>query len=128
MKDRKKGLGSQMIGVLIYVCLSAAGLTLIKIGLNHNSTLVFHKTGISIKLSWVLIVGMCLYVLSFLLSMVVMKGMELSLYYPLSAGLIYIAVCAFSVLILKEKIAPFQLAGMGIIFTGIIVMNFGKGS
>ncbi len=128
MRDRKKGLGSEMIGVLIYVCISALGLTLIKVGLGRNSTLVFDKAGFSMKFSWLLILGMCLYVLSFLLSLIVMKGMNLSLYYPLTAGLIYIIVCMFSVLILKEKIVPVQLIGMAIIFAGIIVMNIGKGN
>ncbi|MDE6888153.1 MAG: hypothetical protein K2P45_05850 [Eubacterium sp.] len=128
MRDRKKGLGSEMIGVLIYVCISALGLTLIKVGLGRNSTLAFDKAGFSMKFSWLLILGMCLYVLSFLLSLIVMKGMNLSLYYPLTAGLIYIIVCMFSVLILKEKIVPVQLIGMAIIFAGIIVMNIGKGN
>lgn len=128
MENKKKGIASHMIGLLIYVCLSATGLTLIKIGLNRNSSLLLESSGFSLQFSWILVIGMCLYVASFLTSMLVMKGMDLSLYYPLSAGLIYIVVCILSVVVLKEKIAISQLVGMVIIFAGIIVMNLGKGN
>lgn len=123
---KKKGIGKQMIGLLIYVCLSAAGLTLIKIGLDKNSSLFFDKLGFSITFSWILLLGMCIYILSFLTSMLVMKNMNLSVYYPLSAGLIYVVVCALSVVVLKEHLTWNQLVGMVIIFAGIIFMNIGK--
>jgi len=58
--------------------------------------------------------------------MVVMKGMNLSLFYPLSAGLIYIAVCVASYLVLKEKISVQQLIGMVVILAGIVIMNIGR--
>ena len=121
-----KGMGKQMIGLLIYVCMSATALTLIKIGLGKDSTLLLNKGGFALNLSWTLVLGACLYVISFLLSMVVMKGMNLSLFYPLSAGLIYIAVCLLSFLVLKEKISVQQLIGMVVILAGIIIMNIGR--
>lgn len=127
-QQKKKGMCSQMLGLIIYVCLSATGLTLIKIGLNMNGTLAFDKTGFSLSFSWILILGICFYITSFLVSLLVMKGMNLSLYYPLSAGLIYVVVCVLSVVLLKERITLSQLMGMMIIFVGIIVMNVGKGN
>lgn len=122
-----KGTGKKgMVGLIIYVCLSATGLTLIKMGLEKNSTLLLDKGGFNLSLSWVVVLGAVLYVGSFLLSMVVMKGMNLSLFYPLSAGLIYIIVCVLGFLVLKEKISTYQLIGMVVILAGIIVMNLGK--
>ena len=121
-----KGAGKGMIGLAIYVCLSAAGLTLIKLGLGKESTLLLDKGGFNLSLTWTLVGGACLYVISFLLSMVVMKGMNLSLFYPLSAGLIYIAVCLASWLVLKEKISTSQLIGMAVILAGVIIMNIGR--
>lgn len=122
----RKGLGKHMIGLIIYVCLSATALTLIKLGLKTNSTLLLDKRGFNISLSWILILGAILYIISFLLSLIVMKSMNLSLFYPLSAGLIYIAVCILSMLVLKEKPSVYQFVGMTIILAGIIVMNLGK--
>ena len=118
-------LKKQMIGLLIYVCLSAAWLTMIKIGLNRNSTLKLDSTGFSLVFGWILIIGIGLYVLSFLTSLIVMKNMNLSIYYPLSAGLIYILVCVLSVTVLKEKIGLSQLVGMLTILAGILIMNIG---
>lgn len=124
--EKKKGLGKKMIGLLLYVCLSATGLTLIKIGLDKNSSLVLNKASFSLSFSWILVLGMCLYILSFLTSMIVMKSMNLSVYYPLSAGLIYVVVCVLSVVVLKEHLTWNQLVGMAIILAGIIFMNIGK--
>ena len=122
-----KGTGKKgMIGLIIYVCLSAAGLTLIKMGLEKNSTLLLDKGGFNLSLSWVVVLGAALYICSFVLSMVVMKGMNLSLFYPLSAGLIYVVVCVLGVLVLKEKITTYQLVGMVVILAGIVIMNLGK--
>ena len=122
----RKGLGKHMIGLIIYVCLSATALTLIKMGLESNSTLLLDKSGFNLSLSWMLVLGAVLYVLSFLLSMIVMKGMNLSIFYPLSAGLIYVVVCVMSILVLKEKPSISQMIGMTVILAGIIVMNLGK--
>ena len=122
----KKGMKKGMIGLIIYVCLSATGLTLIKLGLGKDSTLLLNGSGFSLSLTWTLVLGACLYVVSFLLSMVVMKGMNLSVFYPVSAGLIYVAVCLLSFLVLKEKIPVQQLIGMAVILAGIVIMNLRK--
>ena len=115
-----------MIGLLIYVCLSALGLTLIKIGTGKASSLILNSSGISLQLNWILVLGMAVYVVSFLTSMVVMKNMNLSLFYPLSAGMIYIIICLLSYLVLHEPISIQQLIGMTVILVGIIVMNIGR--
>ena len=118
--------GVEMIGLLIYVCMSAAGLTMIKIGTSRESTLLLDTAGFDLKLSWILVIGLCVYVLSFLMSIVVMKRMNLTIFYPMSAGLIYILVSLAGFLVLKETFTIQQLIGMGIILAGIVVMNIGK--
>ena len=116
-----------MLGLLLYVCMSATGLTLIKIGTTKESTLLLDTTGFDLKLSWILVIGLCIYVLSFLMSVMVMKRMNLTIFYPLSAGLIYILVSLAGFLMLKESFTYQQIIGMGIILAGIVVMNLGKG-
>ena len=115
-----------MIGLLVYVCMSAAGLTMIKIGTSRASTLLLDQTGFELKLSWVLVIGLCTYVLSFLMSIVVMKRMNLTMFYPLSAGLIYVLVSLAGFMILKEGFTIQQLLGMAVILVGIVMMNIGK--
>ena len=115
-----------MIALLIYVCMSAAGLTMIKIGTARESTLLLDTAGFDLKLSWILVIGLCVYVLSFLMSIMVMKRMNLTIFYPLSAGLIYILVSLAGFIVLKEAFTVQQLIGMAIILVGIVVMNLGK--
>lgn len=115
-----------MIGLIIYVIMSSLGLTLIKIGTANDFSLKLDRVGVQFQINYVLVAGMCIYIISFLLSMMVMKKMNLSVFYPISAGLIYILICLLSVFVLKEKVSVNQMVGMGIILVGIVVMNFKK--
>ena len=55
-----------------------------------------------------------------------MSRFNLNYVYPISAGLIYIAIIALSVLLLKEKVTSTQIVGMIAILAGIIIMNIKK--
>lgn len=115
-----------MIGLLIYVCLSAGGLTLIKIGTGKELSLSLQQGVLSFRINWAVILGLTLYIASFVTSMIVMKSMNLSIFYPTSAGLVYVVVCAVSFLLLHEKVSTIQLIGISIILLGIIVMNLNR--
>ena len=115
-----------MVGLLIYVCLSAGGLTMIKIGTGKELSLSVQQGVLSLQINWAVVLGLTLYIASFITSMIVMKSMNLSIFYPTSAGLVYVVVCAMSVLLLHEKISTPQLVGIAIILMGIIVMNLNR--
>lgn len=55
-----------------------------------------------------------------------MKGMQLSVFYPISAGMIYVMVCILSRVILHEEMTIKQIIGMCVILVGIIIMNIHK--
>jgi len=126
MKDEMKRSRTKMPGLIIYVILSAMGLTLIKIGTGQDISLFLNAKGFSLRLNWILVIGMLVYIMSFLTSMLVMKNMNLSIFYPVSAGLIYIVICGLSYFVLREKISINQWIGMSVILVGIIIMNLGK--
>lgn len=126
MKDEMKRSRTKMPGLIIYVILSAMGLTLIKIGTGQDISLFLNAKGFSLRLNWILVIGMLVYIISFLTSMLVMKNMNLSIFYPVSAGLIYIVICGLSYFVLREKISINQWIGMSVILVGIIIMNLGK--
>lgn len=115
-----------IIKILLYVFFSSFGLILLKMGTNKELNLSWDKGNFTVKINYILIIGMLLYILSFLTSLVAMKGMNLSLFYPISAGLVYVLVCFLSWFWLKEKISTQQMVGMGIIFIGVIIMNIRK--
>lgn len=126
MKNEMKRSRTKMPGLIIYVILSAMGLTLIKIGTGQDISLFLNAKGFSLRLNWILVIGMLVYIVSFLTSMLVMKNMNLSIFYPVSAGLIYIVICGLSYFVLREKISINQWIGMSVILVGIIIMNLGK--
>ena len=112
-----------MLILLIYAICSASGLSLLKLGVNSGFSLKLHAGMIQFEINWVLILGAIIYVISFLLSLFAMSKMNLSYFYPISAGLIYVVVCVLSIFLFKEKINTQQLIGMGFILIGFIVMN-----
>lgn len=112
--------------LLCYIACSAFGLILLKMGLNHGTALTLSAAVIEVKMHLLLIAGALLYVISFLLNLVVMSRFNLNYVYPISAGLIYTAIIALSVLLLKEKVTSTQIVGMIAILAGIIIMNIKK--
>lgn len=112
--------------ILIYVICSAMGLTLLKMGLNNNATFSFTSSCIEMKIPILLFAGAALYICSFLLNMLVINKFNLSYAYPVSAGLIYIAIVALSVLLLKENVTSTQIIGMAAILIGTVIMNIRK--
>lgn len=112
--------------MLIYVICSALGLTLIKMGLNSKLGLSFSAACIEMKIPLLLLGGVLLYICSFLLNMFVVSKFNLSYVYPISAGLIYVAIIILSVFLLKETVSTTQIIGMAAILIGIVIMNIQK--
>lgn len=110
---------------VLYIFLSALGLTLIKMGSSNVSFQLL--SGIfNFKLDIKLILGMICYIVSFLLFMVMMPKFDLSYIYPVAAGALYIVIAIFAVFLLGEKISTAEWIGMIFILVGIIFMSSGK--
>lgn len=112
-----------MILIILYVLISASGLLLLKIGANHEFNVSISKEGFGIKVNWQIILGMLFYICSFLVSLMAMKRINLSIFYPISSGLGYVVICIISYLVLKETISIKQFVGMVIILIGVVVIN-----
>lgn len=110
----------------VYILLSAGALTLIKLGANNASQLSVDGGVFSMKIGLMMLVGLVLYIVSFLLSLSLISSFNLSYYYPLSAGAIYVVVALFASVFLKEKMSGAQYAGMALILAGIVLMNLNK--
>ncbi len=113
--------------LILYVLCSTIGLVLIKVGVSKEFTLTISSSGFEIKSGWILILGMVIYVISFILSMITMSRMNLTLFYPLSAGLIYVGSCVAGLLFLHEKLSVQQLAGIVVILIGILIVSLDRG-
>lgn len=111
--------------VAIYLFCSVGGLTLVKIGADHNS---FHaaQSFFNLQLSYTTVIGLFLYVFSFLLWIVIVQRFNLSFIQPLTAGLSYVLVLCASLFILKETIVPMQWIGLALILAGVVFMNISR--
>ncbi len=112
-----------ILQIVIYVILSSCGLVMLKIGTSHSLKFSLNKGNFTVSMNYILLIGMFFYVLSFITSLIAMKGIKLSIFYPVSAGLVYVLVGLLSFFVLHEKISLRQIAGMGIILAGVIIMN-----
>ena len=113
-----------MMGIiLIYVLFSVSGLLMLKIGAGRDMRFQISQGTIDFSVNYILVLGLCCYIVSFVLSLVAMKTINLSVFYPLSTGLAYVFVCLASYLILKEAITWKQLMGMTFVLVGVVLMN-----
>lgn len=112
-----------ILGLCIYVLCSSVGLILIKYGVSKKLELSFVNQELKLSLNYIAVIGLILYIISFLLSLFLMKNLSLNYFYPVSAGAIFVFVCILGVVVLNEKVSVLQSIGSGIILLGIIIMN-----
>jgi drug/metabolite transporter (DMT)-like permease len=115
-----------IILLAIYISLSVLGLIPFKLGANRGISLTATGGALGLRISWISIIGLCCYILSFILYMVIISKANLSYIYPISVGLCYIFVLAASYLVLKEKASLWSIIGTGFILIGIIIINVSK--
>ena len=75
------------------------------------------------QLSYLTLLGLVLYVVSFLMWIVIVQQFDLSYIQPVTTGLSYVLIIAASIFVLKETVAPMQWVGLGFILVGVILMN-----
>lgn len=124
MNEIEKRPGNIMIILIfaIYVIASAGALMLIKTG-SMNTT--FSRDGSILKLmmDWRVLAGLLIYICSFLISIYLMSQMNLSVFYPVGAGLVFIIITIFSFTILHEPVSIKQVIALILILAGIIIGN-----
>lgn len=119
--ERKK-MGWIWVVFSIYAIVSASGLLLIKIG-TSDSGISIQNGLFSLQASPQIIIGLVLYICSFVISIYVISRMNLSLFYPVGTGTILVLTFIMSVFILKEHISVYQIIGAALIIGGIVFMN-----
>lgn len=110
---------------VIYLIASVSGMLLVKIGAEATN-LGVNQGVIGLNMPWYSIVGMLLYIISFLLWMVLLNSHNLSYIYPISMGLSQALILIVAVLVLKEEIAPVQWIGIVVVLIGVVLINYKK--
>lgn len=109
--------------LVIYLLLSTGGLVLIKLG--ANSVELGVKQGIfNCSISIVSIVGLICYIGSFLIfTFVIVKKFDLTYIMPILTGISQVIVILAGLLVFKEHVGNFGIAGIIFVILGVIMLN-----
>ncbi len=109
--------------VPVYLFLTVSGLVFMKKGMAaFSGSMASGK--VMLHLPFTLLIGIVMYVLSFLSWMVILNKFQLSVMYPILVGLSYIGVLLASYFVLHEPLVTRQVIGIVVILCGIVLINF----
>lgn len=112
-----------VIILVLYALLSVGGLTLFKIGAQRAMNVCITGTVLSLQISWLSLVGLMMYVCSFLIYMGLVSKIQLSYLTPITTGVVYTLTLAVAILVFHEPMTTLKLVGVLFILCGIILMN-----
>lgn len=107
---------------VIYVILSSMGIILFKLGANQASVSLI-KGIFNFQMSYISIIGLLCYLLSFVLWMYIIANKNVSYIVPLGLGLTNVMILIGSHFILGETISGVNIVGAGIILIGVIILS-----
>lgn len=96
--------------IIIYVMFSNGGLLTVKYGFDN-------------KINYIILIGLCMYVISFLLYMYLVSKYNLTYIIPICTGVSYVLIFVFSFFLLKESMSILESIGFFLIMLGIIFIN-----
>ena len=107
----------------VYALLSVGGLTLFKLGAQRAMNVSITGTVLSLQISWLSLIGLMMYVCSFLIYMGLVSKIQLSYLTPMSTGIVYTLTIAVAILVFHEPMTTFKLIGILFVLCGVILMN-----
>ena len=110
----------------LYAVCSVGGLTCFKLGAQQSLHFEVANSVLSIQISWLSILGIFMYIMSFLIYLSMVSKMQLSYLMPISTGVIYLLTMIVSLIVFKDPITVNKLIGAGLVLGGIILMNVKK--
>lgn len=114
---------SNIILLLVYLAFSAMGLILFKIGVNDKLSISFIKGSLDLKISYLTIIGIVCYMISFILYLGLISKLKLSYIVPLTTGIMQIIILLATVFIFKETVTVIQVVGIVVVVIGIYMIN-----
>lgn len=109
--------------IFVYVFLSVSGIVFFKLGSSALLSFSVSVNDFSLKMSWLAVLGLLFYLLSFFVYMGLIAKNNLSYLIPITTAAVYIATLVSSVLIFKEEVNNVQLFGSVLILFGVLLIN-----
>lgn len=109
--------------ILVYTALGVSGMTILKFGSQHHTSLNITRFFVEIEFSWISLCGVFLYGLSFLFYIYLISKYELSYLFPMLTATTYIGILASSVFVFQESFSFTKILGSVLVFAGVILLN-----
>lgn len=109
-----------------YAAISTAALLLMKSALTSSSFHLHVHPALSISLSYRLILGVLLYIASFVTWLTIIRNTSLAMAYPLSIGLVQLFLMLGSRFFLASRVTWFTVLGSLFIVAGIVLLSMGN--
>jgi len=111
--------------ISVYILFTTGGLILMKMG-NNAGTLAIQNSTVNFSVNIISLLGLIMYIISFLMFTKIITTYDLSYIYPMLAGIVQTLSLLAAVFILKENITWFGAVGIALVIIGIIIMNINK--
>jgi multidrug transporter EmrE-like cation transporter len=108
----------------IYVLATSLALIFMKLGSTSGAPVSFVNSKVAFNLNPVIILGGCLYVISFSLYTFLIAKYDLGYIIPLGTGLVYLVIFLASFFIFKEAFTITKIVGIILILGGVALLNF----
>lgn len=123
---KKKMTYLNILILVLYVLFAQTAVLLVKLGAS-STTVSLQRGDLSLVLNLKTIAGLCLYVCSFLMWIILLSRNNLSFVTPIITGANYIVPMAIGIILLKEKMSVQQWIGASVILLGLIICNIRGG-
>lgn len=120
----KRKMVLNILLVAIYATLTVSGLICYKYGTNIAFSTTIKNANFILNINIIAIIGLFLYLLSFLLYMIVLPKFNLTDIMPIISAITSIAIYVLSIMFLKEEITIQKILGIVIIIIGVFIMTF----
>jgi len=111
---------------ILYIICTVAGLILYKYGATKEFGVLFENGNLSIKINIISIIGLALYLISFLLYIFILPKYDITFIIPIVSTITSILIFVLSISFLKEPSSAIKWIGFVIMTIGVIIVNFKK--
>lgn len=123
--EKRRRTVMQFVLICIYIILTLAGLTLMKLGGNAG-TIAVENGNMNFGISLVSLAGLVCYLCSFLLFTRIVVMFDLSYIMPLTTGIVQVLTLVLAKIVFKENFTWQSIIGASLVIIGVLIMNWKK--
>lgn len=112
----------KIILISMYIILMVSGLIFMKYGQNTGSIVIEHGS-ILFSINLISLLGLFMYILSFVLYTRIIVRFDLSFIVPVTAGSVQVLTLVFGIILFKETVSIISIIGVFLVIIGIVLMN-----